>query len=72
MTAVPFKSQTVLYRAIGGSEYAAIITDVRGKDVCLTTMPPSAAGLHLTWIPYWNEVPPESQMSVCYPGRVTA
>ena len=65
----PYKSQPVIYRAIGGAEYAAIITDVRGKDVCLTTMPPSAEGLHLTWIPYWDDPMGMSAESICYPGE---
>lgn len=65
----PYKSQTVIYRAIGGAEYAAIVTDVRGRDVCLTTMPPSAEGMHLTWIPYWEDPMGTPAESICYPGE---
>lgn len=40
----PYISQTVLYRAIGGDEYAAIITDVDGRSCCLTTFMPMVLG----------------------------
>ena len=51
----PYKSMPVVYRAIGGSEYAAIVTDVRPEGVTLTTFLPGGALQSLTRVPFkWS------------------
>ncbi len=65
----PYKSQPVIYRAHGGIEYAAIITEVRPDGVSLTTLPPGGGSLDLTRIRYvdpWLSVDGDC---VCYPGK---
>lgn len=68
MPAEPYKSQHVLYRAIGGTEYAAIVTDVRPDGVDLTTMPPGGQGLYLTRVRYVQTYAPRDGDAVCYPA----
>lgn len=48
----PYKSMPVIYAAIGGSDYAAMITDVRPEGVSLVTFPPGGAFTHVTRVPF--------------------
>jgi hypothetical protein len=67
----PYKSQPVVFRAIGGATYAAIITDVRdGREVHLTTFMPNSPPTYVSYIRYYDreaEAPEKGQ--ACYPGR---
>jgi hypothetical protein len=68
----PYKSQPVLYRAIAGDEYAAIITDVRDGVCSLTTFPPGLASTQISRCRYFDRKAdaPETG-AACYPA-VTA
>jgi hypothetical protein len=66
----PYKSQPVLYRAIGGDEYAAIITDVRADGCTLTTFPPMSVILAVSRIRYFHRRADaaEHKGAACYPA----
>ena len=51
----PYKSQPVLFRSIGGVEYAALITDVReGREVSLATFMPMGGVTNVNRIKYFG------------------
>lgn len=60
----------VIYRAHGGQEYAAMITDVRSaRDVDVTTFPPGGGSFHLTRIPFVKFRLDSDAESICYPAK---
>jgi predicted lipase len=67
----PYKSQPVLYRAIAGDEYAAIITDIRESRICsLTTFPPAFALSQVSGIKYFERKADaaDHRGGACYPA----
>lgn len=66
----PYVSMPVVYRAVGGSEYAAIVTDVRPEGVSLVTfMPGSASATAVTRIPFKSskdDLRPQGEAPFCY------
>jgi hypothetical protein len=67
----PYKSQPVLYRAIGGSEYAAIITDVReGRECALATFMPMGGVTNVNRIKYFRHKvdAADHKGPACYPS----
>lgn len=67
---VPYVSMPVVYRAIGGSEYAALITDVRPEGVSLATfLPGSVSATAVTRIPFKTsptDLRPSGKEPFCY------
>lgn len=66
----PYKSQPVLYRAIAGDEYAAIITDVReGRECALTTFRPGGAVSGVGRVQYYDrKADAPAKGPACYPA----
>jgi hypothetical protein len=67
----PHKSQPVLYRAIGGDEYAAIITDVRdGREMSLATFMPMGGVTNVNRIKYFHRKADAADHKgpACYPA----
>jgi len=69
----PHKSQPVLYRAYGGDEYAALITDVRENNECaLVTFLPGGGTTTLTRVKYFSGkqdcVSANHNGPACYPA----
>lgn len=63
----PHKAMNVIYRAIGGSELAAIVTEVRADGCSLTVFPPHTLPLFLSRIPFVAYHLDSDAHSICYP-----
>ncbi len=67
----PYKSQPVLYRAIGGDEYAALITDIREDRECAVVIfSPSGGATNVSRIKYFERRADaaEHKGPACYPA----
>lgn len=65
----PYVSMPVVFVAIGGIEYAAIVTDARQEGVSLTTFPPGGAPTYVSRIPFKasaSDLRPKAEPPFCY------
>lgn len=68
---MPYKGQNLIYRAIGGDRYPAVVTDIGPKGVSITVTGDTGWKLNLNAVRFVTEWLPSDGDAVCHPPRAT-